>query len=883
MFNCFNKKKLSRCPHNVFLNFSDGLRSESFYKYPEKSPFLHDIIRNGKGRWGVSVSHVPTESRPGHVSMFAGFYEDVSAIARGWKKNPVAFDSVFNRSREAWGWGSPDIVPMFAMELEHVHADVYSSELEDFLSANASHLDEWVFEKVEAFFSNSVAPAVERLRADRIVFFLHLLGLDTNGHGYKPTSDQYINNIAVVDRGVKRTVEVFNSFYEDNRTAYIFTADHGMTDWGSHGAGTDAEILVPFVVWGSGIKSSFAKEQIDQVDIAPLISALLGVAMPMNSVGILPLSLLRANPKYQFQSSYSNFKQILQQFKAKREEKKMRSLPLMFKEYPQLTPEILKSVEREIFRLVELRRYEAAANVCLDWMPKVRSGLLYFHRYERFFFGCAIAASFVSWILLIYTFTTRRLAASARDSELFFPSRIAVYLVIFTLIVLLMRRTPLMSCVYAILPVYLSSVTYNIYCHSLESQKFPQLAREMLEKCRCMTNWEIASIIWKKITVAFLFCMFLAIFVTIFTHRSLLSLMVCSAAIMPWYEADESRHFLSRWKRLWSCCCLLLVVFPQLPPVGTSPSFILVIFPPLLVSLFLYWWSRTLHISSLPKIYDILSIVHLMSAFCILYTEYSISIGRGSPFISRLLSWLSIPFAFVLPLFAPSVVSERLVIWFSSLFVPYSLLSLSYESIFLLFLYLFLLVYVRFEFDYLADDAFLHLNFENARHTACSAANDDVKRPFRRAEWKRVVLMVILFELAFFGTGNIASINSFNPTFLRCFISVFSPFVMTALLLFKISIPFLAVALTFAIPFHGRASRFMRNSILLLIISDSMALVFFFRLKDEGSWLDIGTTISHYVISLLMTAIVFCLVYVSKMLLPLSICDFFRKQKNHFI
>ena len=59
---------------------ADGLRADSLLERNERSvsnpsgtraPFLRDVMLN-KGAWGVSHTHVPTESRPGHVSLIAG-------------------------------------------------------------------------------------------------------------------------------------------------------------------------------------------------------------------------------------------------------------------------------------------------------------------------------------------------------------------------------------------------------------------------------------------------------------------------------------------------------------------------------------------------------------------------------------------------------------------------------------------------------------------------------------------------------------------------------------------------------------------------------------------------------------------------------------------
>lgn len=111
--------------------------------------------------------------------------------------------------------------------------------------------------------------------------------------------------------------------------------------------------------------------------------------------------------------------------------------------------------------------------------------------------------------------------------------------------------------------------------------------------------------------------------------------------------------------------------------------------------------------------------------------------------------------------------------------------------------------------------------------------------------------------LCFFGTGNMASISSFDPSWTRHFVTVFSPFTMFSLILLKISIPLMLI---------GCASHLFKsqNSFLaVLLLGDCLSLPLIYYVTPEGSWLDIGTAISRFTIAISLPCLLLLLYYFS--------------------
>lgn len=427
---------------NSSLNFpGDGLRADkAFQSFPEPypqnesdltprplAPFLRSRVLE-HGTFGVSHTRVPTESRPGHVALIAGLYEDVSAVTTGWKLNPVNFDSVFNRSRHTWSWGSPDILPMFELGAVPGRVDsyTYGAEFEDF-SQEATHLDIWVFDRVKAFFAEAAKNSTldGLLRKDKNVFFLHLLGLDTNGHGYRPYSKEYLNNIKVVDEGVKEITNLIEDFYGDGKTAFVFTADHGMSDWGSHGDGHPDNTRTPLIAWGSGVAKPvvtpdslgpghdelssdwgfdhISRHDVAQADVAALMAYLAGLEFPVNSVGELPLSYLSASITEKAEAFLANARGILDMYRVKEEQKK--ATELRYRPYKALGDQE-HSVDYRfagIRKLIDEGRYEKAIQETTTLVKVGLDGLRYLQTYDWLFLRTLVTIGYLGWIAFALT------------------------------------------------------------------------------------------------------------------------------------------------------------------------------------------------------------------------------------------------------------------------------------------------------------------------------------------------------------------------------------------------------------------------------------------------------------------------------------------------
>ncbi|KAI0742507.1 alkaline phosphatase-like protein [Daedaleopsis nitida] len=871
----------------LVLIVGDGLRADlllaknAFPMIPNSpedvAPHLRSIIET-RGAFGISHTRVPTESRPGHVALIGGMYEDVSAVTKGWKTNPVDFDSVFNQSSATFSFGSPDILPMFARGATPGKVEMwcYDEDEEDF-TKDATALDVWVLGQLRTLLHNATSDTSldHRLRQEKTVFFLHLLGLDTTGHSYRPHSKEYMANIQVVDEIVKQTEELMREFYRDDETAFVFTADHGMSKIGNHGDGDPDNTRTPLIVWGKGVRgplpdstssshdpysepfalTHLLRRDVEQADVAALMSALIGVNWPINSVGVLPdidptkpgYLLAKETEKTQAEAALVNAKVILEHYRVKHIEKKTHSLFYRPYSYFAQTEHLEEHPgETEVAVIEELIRsmsYYQARLRAKDFVTHALEGLRYLQTYDRTMIRGIVIAAYLGWI----AFGAVSILLPSRDTSSGFrtPFHLAAASVLVAFWALFLKqRSPWTFYIYITFPCY------------FWDQVLVRASSPCLQYIRQGQPGSIVRLTVRGVLVVAA----LQSMVAGYTHRPIWSVWFVTIGLLwpalSWPSEVRSHN----WRLLvaWAACCLGTAIFPLLSVHQEENLISITTGAVAMYAIGIYGMSKFEFADGQEKsMFKTVTFILLnnlgWSVILVNVIVRDLRDKKGVAPLFRFIGWALFLTTAFLPFFlrvGRSNPQARLMSFFLGFGACFVWLAIAVEGLFYVVFSLTLYLWVEVEtvLRAHAHPATKKRGVETAREVKQDAST---YRP--KADDLRIAVFFLFFvQVAFFGTGNVASISSFYLEPVYRLVPIFNPFLMAALLIFKIVSPYIILAITFSI-LNARLNLPPFSLFLVaLTLTDIMTITFFLNVTDTGSWLEIGQTISFFCISSLL-------------------------------
>ncbi|KAL4179852.1 hypothetical protein AMTRI_Chr13g122200 [Amborella trichopoda] len=759
------------------------------------------------------------------------------------------------------------------------------------LLLDASFLDVWSFDQFQSLVNGSKDDPVinQLLHQDKVVIFLHLLGCDTNGHAHKPYSSIYLNNIKVVDDIAESTYKLVEDLFKDNATAYIFTADHGMSDKGSHGDGHPSNTETPLVAWGAGIRgprTSYIKHRssnnfrfvdehthdmptpiewglrdvervdVNQADIAPLMSTLLGLPCPMNSVGNLPLEFVDMNEEDEAEAALANAKQVLHQFRRKSQIKQSHSLS--FKPFKPL--ENSTSVVNEIEDLISQKDYEAAVRLSQSLRTLSLAGLHYFQTYDWMMLMTTITLGYVGWMVYIvmhvlkwYTYLQEKYSLTKNLAILMDQRDTKVYIFgtllmgIFSILLLVERAPPLYHA-YLAVTVFLWTQIFNDF-------QFIKAAWSTLisSESKCLLK------LCGTCAVSILILEFL---VASFSERRLYTLFFLTAGPCgAFYIMKSFRAYIGAPIFIWASCWILslFTMFPADIPENTTlviTSGAIVVF----IALVSRWFNSSVvaqkYCSSIcteRKQSNGSKNLFIAQAFLVLLSSLMVSLStshrtqnRELLALHQVINWVLAGLGMVLPLFSVNTLLSRLSSVFLGFAPAFLLLSIGYEAVFYGALGLVLMSWILVESAILSLSSKAAPTHNDNIELKLNLYRRDDERCLQLSDMRVPLCFLVLFNVAFFGTGNFASIASFEISSVYRFITIFSPFLMAGLLVFKLFIPFMLVICVFsAITKLMRLPR-LGCYFLVIVFSDVMTIHFFFLVRNTGSWMEIGNSISHF-------------------------------------
>jgi hypothetical protein len=255
----------ARTTHVLIISV-DGLRPDAIAS--ANMPNLKKLMSNGAYSLNAQTIN-PTLTLPAHTSMLTGLCPAKHGITwneylpeRGYANGP----NLFSVARAA------GMNTMMVVSLEMLRQITPQNTLSDFFLVQDS--------------DGVVArQAADFLPRDFGILFVYFHAADAAGHQYGWLSPQYLEALGQVDQAMGVVLQALGNSGQRDGTLIIVTADHGGHDQ-AHGTNSPADLTIPWVVAGPGVKSMELTEPVSITDTAATAAWFLGLPLPPEWDGI---------------------------------------------------------------------------------------------------------------------------------------------------------------------------------------------------------------------------------------------------------------------------------------------------------------------------------------------------------------------------------------------------------------------------------------------------------------------------------------------------------------------------------------------------------------------------------------------------------------------
>ncbi|PVU98743.1 hypothetical protein BB559_001314 [Furculomyces boomerangus] len=278
----------------------DALRNDFVFGNDSCMNFTKGLIDNKSALGYTAFAKVPTVTMPRIKALMTGTIPSyVDAVTNLLESHKESENSSDQEDSVIW-----QLVNNKKKNIHMFGDDTWLRLFPNSFKAHDGTTSFYVFDTTEV--DNNVTRHIDSLFTDKKDdehvwdgVILHYLGLDHIGHLEGPKSKMMCPKQTEMDGIVSKlynnivksdSTRVSQSGLKSKPTLMVLLGDHGMNEIGNHGGSSEGEVspamvfISPSIKWNADMKSIGS---IDQTDLVPTLSFMLGFPIPQNNLGVV--------------------------------------------------------------------------------------------------------------------------------------------------------------------------------------------------------------------------------------------------------------------------------------------------------------------------------------------------------------------------------------------------------------------------------------------------------------------------------------------------------------------------------------------------------------------------------------------------------------------